>query len=210
MAMKKNRDHTTEQRILEAAEKLFYERGYAMTHTTDIAREVGCNQALVHYYFRTKERLFESFFENKIKLFIGALANSGNDESDFESKLRKKIEAHYDIIRKHPRLPFLLFNELSTNSKKISEYKAKLGDTPAQLLESFDKERKEQAEKGNIIEIGALDLIATIISLNAILFIAAPIFRALSNSTEKDYEKILDRRKELNVDIVLKYLKPAL
>jgi AcrR family transcriptional regulator len=206
--MKKDKDHTTEQQILEAAETLFYERGYAMTHTTDIARMVGCNQALVHYYFRTKEKLFESFFESKVRLFIMALVNSGDEEKDFESKLKKKIEVHFDMLRNHPRLPFLLFNEISTNPKKVEEYKTKLGDLPSLLLESLDKELEKQARLGNIIKISAIDLLITIISMNAIMFVASPIFKALTNAGEKEYEMMLDKRRSLNVEIILKYLKP--
>ena len=69
---------TMEIQILETAEKLFLEKGFASTSTTEIAREVGCNQALVHYYFRTKENLFNTIFEQKLlwwgKTISGALA----------------------------------------------------------------------------------------------------------------------------------------
>ena len=67
------KDISTEQLILEAAEKLFLEKGFAMTSTTEIARVAGCNQALVHYYFRTKENLFQSIFENKFRMLISTL-----------------------------------------------------------------------------------------------------------------------------------------
>jgi len=63
-------DIPMEQLIVETAERLFLEKGFAMTSTTEIAKEIGCNQALVHYYFRTKAKLFEAIFEKKIKLFI--------------------------------------------------------------------------------------------------------------------------------------------
>ena len=64
---------TMEIQILETAEKLFLEKGFASTSTTEIAREVGCNQALVHYYFRTKENLFNTIyfaFCDKITIYI--------------------------------------------------------------------------------------------------------------------------------------------
>ena len=137
-----------------------------------------------------------------------ALVNSGNEEKDFENKLKKKIEVHFDMLRNHPRLPFLLFNEISTNPKKIEEYKVKLADMPSLLLESLDKELEKQARLGNIIKIQAIDLLITIISMNAIMFVASPIFKALTNTGEKEYEMMLDKRRSLNVEIILKYLKP--
>ena len=62
-----------EQAILEAAERLFLERGFALTSTTDIAREVGCNQSLLNYYFRSKERLFQMIFEDKVRVLLSSL-----------------------------------------------------------------------------------------------------------------------------------------
>ena len=53
--------------ISKAAEKLFLEKGFASTSTTEIAKEAGCNQALVHYYYRKKDLLFTAIFEKKMK-----------------------------------------------------------------------------------------------------------------------------------------------
>ena len=74
-------EQSLEQTILEVAERLFLEKGFAMTSTTEIAKEVGCNQALVHYYFRTKDNLFNVIFEQKFKDFFHGLfeiRNLGN------------------------------------------------------------------------------------------------------------------------------------
>lgn len=67
--MEQTREQSMESIILETAERLFLDKGFALTSTTEIAREAGCNQALVHYYFRTKEQLFIRIFEEKIKIF---------------------------------------------------------------------------------------------------------------------------------------------
>jgi len=202
------KDSTTEQQILEAAERLFYERGFAMTHTTDIAREVGCNQALVHYYFRTKEKLFESFFERKISLFISAFLLAGNDAVNFEEKLKCKIEAHFEILRANPRLPFLLFNEISTNPKRVEAFKAKFSQLPRPMMEKINEELQQEASKGNIRKVEALDLLLSIVSMNVIMFIASPIIKVVSGASDQEYDRMLERRKKENVLIILKSLKP--
>lgn len=206
--MKHEKDSTTEQRILEAAEKLFYEKGFAMTHTTDIAKEVGCNQALVHYYFRTKEKLFETFFEGKAKLFMSAFLQAGNDKDSFEEKLKCKIEAHFDILRLNPRLPFLLFNEISTNPKRVETFKVKFGEMPKAVIESIRNELQQEIEKGKIRPVNPTELLLSIISLNAIMFIASPIIKIVTGASDKDYEKMVERRKAENVRIILQSLKP--
>ncbi len=208
--MKPVKDSTTENKILMAAEKLFYERGYAMTHTTDIAREAGCNQALVHYYFRSKERLFDLFFENKVKLFISVFLSVGNDEKRFQDKIKKKIEAHFDILRGNPRLPFLLFNEISTNTKRLENIRKNLGDIPTTLLSNLDAELDELDKKGEIQKIAAVDLMMSVISLNAIMFIADPIVRIMTNSNDKEFTQLLDRRREENVRTILARLRPEI
>ncbi len=206
--MIQEKNSSTEQQILEAAEKLFYEKGFAMTHTTDIAKEVGCNQALVHYYFRTKENLFESFFKNKATLFVSAFITAGNSSTSFEEKLKCKIEAHFEILMANPRLPFLLFNEISTNPKRVETFKAKFIEMPKAVLRIINEELKLEAAKGNIREIDALDLLLSIVSLNVIMFIANPIIKAITGVTDQEYNMMLERRKTENVQIILKSLKP--
>ena len=120
------KDSNTEQLIIETAERLFLEKGFAMTTTTEIAKEVGCNQALVHYYYRTKDKLFDAIFEKKIKMFISTLLQIGDDNIPFEEKLKRKIEAHFDMIKANPKIPFLFFNELTTNPKRIDNLKDKI------------------------------------------------------------------------------------
>lgn len=203
------KDSTTEEKILIAAEKLFYERGYAMTHTTDIARLAGCNQALVHYYFRSKERLFDHFFENKVRLFLTVFLSEGNEEKSFQDKLKKKIEAHFEILRTNPRLPFLLFNEISTNPKRMEKIKESIGDIPKQLLHNLDKELNDLYNQGKIQKIAAIDLILSVVSMNAIIFIADPIIRVMTNCNEKEFSEILKRRSEENTKTILARLQPC-
>src|SRR5659263_766090 len=90
---------TTEQAIMEAAEELFLENGYARTSTTAIARKAGCNQALVHYYYRSKENLFGLVFRKKISVFLSFFLQVSHEDLPFEEKLAKRIGAHFDMIR---------------------------------------------------------------------------------------------------------------
>ena len=66
-------NHDMEQSILKVAEQLFLDKGFNRTSTTEIARVVGCNQTLIHYYFRTKENLFNRIFEKKLEQIIPQL-----------------------------------------------------------------------------------------------------------------------------------------
>lgn len=197
-----------ESKILEAAEKLFFSKGFAGTSTTMIAKEVGCNQALVHYYFRTKENLFQAIFEKKIKLFLSNLLAVGNEELSFEEKLRKKIETHFDMIAANPQLPLFFFNELNSNPERIPGLKEAMGDLPLQAITQLEIEIQTEVKAGNIRKMPALDLLLTIVSLNMILFVAQPIIKIFTGATDKDFEEIVNKRREQNVRIILNSLRP--
>jgi AcrR family transcriptional regulator len=197
-----------EQTILLAAERLFLEKGFAMTSTTEIAKEAGCNQALIHYYFRTKEKLFEAIFEDKLKIFFSDFVQISESASTFEDGLRRTIEAHFDMIRSHPRLPFLIVNELSTNPARIDSLKARFLPIVGNVYTRVEAWLEDEISKGTIRPISAFDLMITIVSLNASLFIAAPILRQVRGMSDEELERFLDWRRKEVVIMVTRSLRP--
>jgi TetR/AcrR family transcriptional regulator len=206
--MSRTKDVTLEQAILEAAESLFLEKGFSAASTTEIAAMAGCNQALVHYYFRTKGNLFAAIFERKLKLFASTFMPIGNEKIPFEEKLKRLVEAHFDMLKTNPKLPFLLFNEFTTNPKRLISMKEKLGDVPKAVFHQLESELKMEIKKGTIRPMLAIDLLLSIVSLNVILFIAHPIIKALTNVSDKEFEKMVERRKRENVSVILHSLRP--
>jgi len=201
--MEENKNTNLEQAILEVAERLFLEKGFAMTSTTEIAKEAGCNQGLVHYYYRTKEKLFEEVFSKKAELFFSAFMNVENEELPFRGKLRRVIEVHFDMLMKNARLPFLLINEFTTNPGRVLSVKEKIKNLPESVLAKMEKELKEEIRCGRIREIELVDLMLMIISLNGGLFIAKPIMGAIMGMGEEEWERLAKRRRDENVRIIL-------
>ncbi len=206
--MTAERNQDMEAKILEAADNLFSERGFAMTSTTEIAKEAGCNQALVHYYFRTKDRLFEAIFETKLKLFVKAFLKIGNEDLSFEEKLRRKIETHFDILAKNPRLPFLVINELLTNPERVKAIRSRIVPFALEAYEQFDRELTAAIARGEIRPITPLDLIMNVISMNVILFVASPVIREVMGLDDKAFAKLVAHRRAETVETVLRSLKP--
>ena len=203
-----NKEQNMEEAILKTATRLFLEKGFKATSTTEIAKEVGCNQALVHYYYRTKDRLFEAIFKKKIKFFLGALLSIDNEELPYKEKLARKIESHFDAIRENPKLPLFFFNELSTNPKRLKEMRESLGELPQMALNQMESELNAEIEKGTIRKISIYDLLMSIVSLNIIGFLGEPIFKTITGLNDEQYQQLLDRRKKENVHIILNSLKP--
>lgn len=186
----------TEQKILEVAESLFLDKGFAMTTTTEIARRVGCNQALVHYYFRTKENLFEKLFEKKFLLFTSAITLNNQKTKGLKDKIEDIITKHLDVIAANPKLPFLIINEITTNPDKFRNILEKLKEESATLLKMLDKELNIEIEKGTIREISSFDLLLNILSLNIFMFVAKPMLQGVKNFTPKEFDEFVLKRRE--------------
>lgn len=202
-------DKSTEQSILEVAERLFLEKGYALTSTTEIAKAVGCNQALVHYYFRTKENLFNTIFENKFRSLFQQIFNVNySDDLPFLDKVRKMIEVHFDLLYENPRIPALIMNELSRQPDQLLILKEKLHAIPEQLFEKLSNELQVEIDAGRVRDINAVDLIITVVSMNVALFTIFPIASKVLNFSEEQIKMLLYHRREENVNVVLGYLRP--
>lgn len=201
-------NNNTEQDILVAAEKLFLRKGFALTSTTEIAREAGCNQALVHYYYRTKERLFTRIFQQKVYLFLANFTDGGRKNVPFEEKIRKMAEAHFDMLIKNQQLPFFIFTELIQNEERLNILIDSLDENYVKVYDILNDELKEEIRKGHIREMTFLDIILAIVSLNGMLFMLNPILRKGFSGNGNDYREFVNHRREENLRIILQSLKP--
>ena len=198
-----------EEAILEVAEKLFLEKGFAMTSTTEIAKEVGCNQALVHYYFRTKDNLFNVIFEQKFKTFFqGVFEMRTMGNLSFQDKLRHIIETHFDLLRKNPKMPALILNELSRRPDQLEVLREKLHSLPEQLFAELEKDLQVEIEQGNIRDISLMDILVSMLSLNIALFILMPVAEKILKINEIQKEFMIMHRRSENVEFILKSLRP--
>src|SRR6187402_682594 len=93
-------DTSTEEKIKNAARTVFHKKGYAATRTRDIAEESGINLALLNYYFRSKEKLFELVMMEKLQKLFGSLAPVLNDTSlDIEAKITLIANNYIDMLK---------------------------------------------------------------------------------------------------------------
>jgi len=200
---------TTEQSILEEAEKLFQEKGFALTSTTAIAKKVGCNQALIHYYFRSKENLFNVIFEIKFKTFFQQIFELNKfKDLPFKEKLKHMIESHFDMIRKNPRMPLLIITELSRQPEQLKNLREKLHALPEQLFKQLDAELQAEITAGRVREISLMDLIVTMLSLNISLFLLMPIAGELIPLDETQKQILIEHRRTEHVNLILNNLRP--
>jgi len=193
----------TEQQIMEAAEELFLNKGFALTTTTEIARKVGCNQALVHYYFRTKENLFGKLFEKKFILFTSAISVDPLKNCGLKEKIETIITKHLEVIAANPKLPFLIINEVTTNPARFENIVSILREHSYPILEALEKELAIERERGNVRDISAFDLLLNILSLNIFMFLAKPLLQGIRNFSSEEFDAFVIKRREEIVKTIL-------
>lgn len=198
-----NKDNNMEQQILQCAEELFLEKGFSLVSTTDIAKKAGCNQALVHYYFRTKENLFQQIFQAKFTKFLYIFTTFDDSDDDFATRLRKKIEAHFDLLIENRQIPFLVINELILNEERRNALIKKIYSGNLEIYRNFDRELQEEIQKGNIREITTLNLLINVVSMNIVSFLMLPILESQFNFDEEEIAEFLERRKKESVTTIM-------
>lgn len=199
-----------EQRIREVAQQLFFEQGYAATSTTQIAKEVGCTQALVHYYYRTKENLFRQIFMEQILAAMNVIGRSLANEESFDRFIEQAISMYFDALSSNPSLPFFVLEELVNNPERRKYMREKIVKNPtyAMFYMQFDARLKQEQQAGRIVKTDPFDLMITIVSLTVFTFVSLPMFRDLLSQTDDQVREYVAHRKAEIIRMVKKILKP--
>jgi AcrR family transcriptional regulator len=188
-------DTTTEEKIKVAARTVFYKKGYAATRTRDIAEKAGINLALLNYYFRSKEKLFDIIMLETVTGFMRSMATILNDE---KSALEKKVELvasnYIDFVIKDPNVPIFMLSEMRNNAGNLLE---KLPIKQLVMNSTFFKQHQEAVAKGKIAEPNPLHFLMNLLGLIIFPFIANPLLKALSGVSDTQFNKLMQDRKKL-------------
>lgn len=181
---------STEDKILLAASKVFTERGFSGTRTRDIAEEAGINLALLNYYFRTKEKLFEQVMKVKIVLLFGQIIPIlANEKTSLEEKLDRVSEKYFEILSKNPNLPIFVLSEIQ---KKTSDVKSIL---PVDKVLKNSVIMKQIQEKKP--EINPFHFLINFLSMTVFPFVAKPLLTTFDVMNDKEFQKFVEERKTL-------------
>jgi len=205
-----NTNDNMELRIREVAQELFFKQGYALTSTTQIAKEVGCTQALVHYYYRTKENLFRQIFLEQIQAALSVIGQSLMNEDSFDKFIEHAISMYFDALMSNPRLPFFVLEELVSNPARRQYLRQNFIKSPSygMLYMQFDARLRKEQQEGRLAKIEPFDLMMNIVSLTVFTFISMPVFQDLLAQTDEQVQAFVQHRKAEITRFVLKGLKP--
>ena len=180
---------TTEEKIKEAARKVFMKKGYAATRTRDIAEEAGINLALLNYYFRSKEKLFNQVMKEKMQQFFGVLLPVLSDPSTkLEIKIELIVSNYIDTLTEHPDLPLFVLSEMK-DADHLTDILPVEKLTPRV---SFIKQLQEKRP-----DIHPVHFLMNILGMTVFPFIARPAFGVIGILNKNDFKTIVEERRRL-------------
>ncbi|WP_452227841.1 MULTISPECIES: TetR/AcrR family transcriptional regulator [unclassified Lacinutrix] len=202
--MKKSKDKNTEEQILNAAKNIFQSKGMDGARMQEIADKAGINKAMLHYYYRSKQLLFEAVFKNAFSLLAPQLNAILNDDSSIEAKVKNFTSDYITFIVKHPYLPNFILQELNRNP----EFLLKMKDTNGfPNIEKFKKQVDKEIANGILKPISAEHLFINILALNIFPFVAKPLIKAFTNTDDKAYKQLMEDRKTEVANFIIHSIK---
>ena len=206
------RDGDTEQRILRAARQVFIQRGTSGARMQEIAAEAGVNQALLHYYFRSKQRLAEAVFLEAASRLGPAILRLLASDAPIEAKVEGFVHLYIDTIREHPFLPGYILAEVHQHPERMKALQVAAGVQPAMvaraLLGRLGGQLEERAAAGTMRRIAPEQFVVSLLALTIFPFAARPVIAVALDLDDDAFARFLDQRRAELPGFILNALRP--
>ena len=197
-----------EQLILAAAEQEFLTKGYDGARTTSIAQAAGVTHAMLHYYFRTKEQLFERIVDDKFATMSHSMvAIIGDPSLPIVERIKGGIAAHFDFVAANPLLPRFVINEIVSRPERYEVLYKRAGFVVNSVYNGLQAEVDCAAERGEIEHVDVKMLFISIMSLNIFTFVAYPFMEPIMGELMANREQFFAERKAENIETILRRIK---
>jgi AcrR family transcriptional regulator len=185
---------STEEKIKEAAKRVFTKKGYAATRTRDIAEESGYNLALINYYFRSKQKLFDIIMLEHIQGFVVSIMPILNDKhTTLKEKVATLVSHYIDMLKESPDLPIFILSEIAADPKKlIAKAQANKVTDDIYIIEQY-KEMVQQKK----VAMNPLHLMLNMMSLIVFPFVARPLLSDKLGLSSEQFDALMEERKKL-------------
>jgi AcrR family transcriptional regulator len=191
---KLQRDSTSEERILQAARKVFISKGMEGARMQDIADEAGINKALLHYYFRSKEKLFETIFKELSFQFLPRVNFIFESDLPLFSKIEMFCSEYISKMVENPFIPLFIINEMN---KQPETFLKKMWGGKKPLVSKFIEQVKHEVKKGRIRKTQPIHLLLNMVSMCIFPFVGKPLCQMVMSINETKYQELIEERKKL-------------
>lgn len=206
-------DQATEDRILEAAHTVFLRDGTAGARMQEIARVAGVNHAMLHYYFRSKERLAEAVFRRAAGEFFPILLATLSSDAPLEEKVARVIAVEVEQLGRRPYLPGYLIAELTHHPERAGQLIELATGGPAaalreRVLAVLERQIAARVAAGTLRPIAAGQFVVNVIALGVFPFAARPMLQAILGLDAAGFAEFVAARRTEVPAFVANALRP--
>ena len=188
-------DASTEEKIKNAARSVFHKKGYAATRTRDIAEEAGINLALLNYYFRSKEKLFDIIMTETMQGFLTSIMFILNNENtSFEQKIEVIVSNYIDLLIEEPDIPLFVLSELRANPDALI---SRISNKKVLMKSVFIMQFQQKIKDGKIAPIHPLHFIMNMLGMVVFPFVGSPMLKGIGDLKQKEFDELMQQRKKL-------------
>jgi AcrR family transcriptional regulator len=208
-----SRDRDTEQRILDAAHVIFLRRGTAGARMQEIAKEADVNSALLHYYFRSKERLAEAVFQRAAMQLMPAVLRILGSDAELEAKVEQVVDVELKQLQTTPYLPGYILSELTHHPERARQlFSAMTGLTPAEIgarvFKVLGAQINRRVKAGRMHPIAPEQFAINLLALCVFPFAARPMVMALAGLDQAGFNHFIERRRRELAPFFLRAMRP--
>jgi AcrR family transcriptional regulator len=199
-----NKEISAEEKILTAARRIFENKGMSGARMQEIADEAKINKSLLHYYYRSKQKLFEAVFKSAFNTLSPQINTILSSDESICKKITDFTYNYTTFMVKHPYLPNFVLQELNRNPEFVTEL---ISSKNLPGMKKFRNQIKDAVEEGKIRNIAAEQLFINILSLNIFPFVSAPLLKGFLEVSDKGFKEILEKRKTEVAEFIIQSIK---
>ncbi|HYW36204.1 MAG TPA: TetR/AcrR family transcriptional regulator [Balneolaceae bacterium] len=190
----------TEQKIFEAACRIFEQKGFDGARMQEIADEADINKSMLHYYYRSKDKLFQKVYQKEMGRFLPVIFDLWNADLPLDKKIREVVEAYYAFLNENPRIAQFVIHEMNQNPERFQDFLAKLD---LKVPQNFNRQIDREIKQENINEIDPRQLIISVVALTHFPVIARTMVKSINNFDDEAFQQFMEERKQFLVDFIL-------
>ncbi len=201
MTDKNDKETSTEEKIFEAARDVFHQKGFDGARMQEIADKAKINKSMLHYYYRSKDKLFEKVYQLSLMKAIPQIVSLLNKDLPVEEKLREFVREYLTVIKQNPDIPSFIIHELNTNPSRIQKF---FLNQVGKRVQPFISQLQEAKEQGKLAgNLTPEQVVINTMSLVIFPFIGKPILQIIFEMDEKGFDRLIDERLEYLPDFVV-------
>lgn len=186
-------DEKTKERILTAAREEFIQHGYNGARMRAIAERAEINKGLLHYYFGSKDALFEAVFAQVFDQSMQEFSRILDPSADLFASIARYVEVHLDKLVKNPFVPMYIMQETNRDPQRLMQLMGqKVGDS---FLQRFEERIKQEVEAGHIQAVCPKHFVVSLVAMVVFPVLQKPLLEVIHGMDEQQYQQFLEERK---------------